>query len=33
LKDLADQVEKLASINGKLKSAMLYPAMIIVVVI
>lgn len=33
LKDLADQVEKISSINGKLKSAMMYPAMIIVVVI
>ncbi len=33
LKDLADQVEKIASINGKLKSAMMYPAMIVVVVI
>ncbi len=33
LKDLADQVEKLASINGKLKSALMYPAMVIVVVI
>jgi type IV pilus assembly protein PilC len=33
LKDLADQVEKLSSINGKLKSALMYPAMIILVVI
>lgn len=33
LKDLADQTEKLASINWKLKSALMYPAMIIVVVI
>lgn len=33
LKDLADQVEKIASINWKLKSALMYPAMIIVVVI
>lgn len=33
LKDLADQVEKIESINGKLKSALMYPAMIIVVVI
>lgn len=33
LKDLADQIEKIASINGKLKSAMMYPAMIVLVVI
>lgn len=33
LRDLADQVEKIASINWKLKSALMYPAMIIVVVI
>lgn len=33
LKDLADQVEKIASINGKLKSALMYPAMIVLVVI
>lgn len=33
LKDLADQVEKIASINWKLKSAMMYPAMIVLVVI
>ena len=32
LNDLADQVEKLASINWKLKSALMYPLMIIVVV-
>ncbi len=30
---LADQVEKVASVSGKLKSALIYPAMIIVVVI
>ncbi len=30
---LADQVEKVASITGKLKSALIYPAMIILVVI
>lgn len=30
--DLADQVEKIASINGKLKSALMYPAMIVLVV-
>ncbi len=30
---LADQVEKVASISGKLKSALIYPAMIILVVI
>lgn len=30
---LADQVEKLASINGKLKGALIYPAMIMLVVI
>ncbi|MDD5769327.1 MAG: type II secretion system F family protein [Candidatus Gracilibacteria bacterium] len=33
LRDLANQIEKIASINGKLKSALMYPAMIIVVVI
>ncbi len=33
LKDLAEQVEKIASINGKLKSALMYPAMIVIVVI
>lgn len=33
LKDLADQEEKLASINWKLKSALMYPAMVIIVVI
>lgn len=33
LNDLANQVEKIASINWKLKSALMYPAMIIVVVI
>ncbi len=33
LRDLADQVEKLSSINWKLKSAMMYPAMIVVVLI
>lgn len=33
LKDLAEQVEKMASINGKLKSALMYPAMIVIVVI
>lgn len=33
LKDLADQVEKIASINWKLKSALMYPAMIVIVVI
>ncbi len=33
LRDLADQVEKIASINGKLKSALMYPAMIVIVVI
>ncbi|MBW7954703.1 type II secretion system F family protein [Candidatus Gracilibacteria bacterium] len=33
LRDLADQVEKIASINGKLKSALMYPAAIVVVVI
>lgn len=31
LNDLANQVEKLASINWKLKSALMYPAMIIIV--
>lgn len=31
--ELAEQTEKLASINGKLKSALMYPAMIIIVVI
>jgi type IV pilus assembly protein PilC len=29
---LADQVEKVASVTGKLKSALIYPAMIMVVV-
>lgn len=33
LRDLADQVEKLASINWKLKSAMMYPAMIVLVLV
>lgn len=33
LKDLADQVEKIASINWKLRSAMMYPAMIVTVLI
>lgn len=33
LRDLANQIEKIASINWKLKSALMYPAMIIVVVI
>lgn len=33
LRDLADQVEKIASINWKLKSALMYPAAIVVVVI
>ncbi len=33
LSDLADQTEKLASISWKLKSALMYPAMIIIVVI
>lgn len=33
LLDLSAQVEKIASINGKLKSAMMYPAMIIVVLV
>lgn len=33
LNDLANQVEKIASMNGKLKSALMYPAMIIIVVI
>lgn len=33
LKDLSEQIEKIASINGKLKSALMYPAMIIIVVI
>lgn len=33
LRDLADQTEKLNSINGKLKSALIYPAVIILVVI
>lgn len=32
LNDLADQVEKITSINGKIKSAMIYPSMILVVV-
>lgn len=31
--NLADQIEKIASINGKIKSALMYPAMIIVVVV
>jgi type IV pilus assembly protein PilC len=30
---LADQVEKVASVTGKLKSALIYPAMIMVVVV
>lgn len=30
---LADQVEKVASISGKLKSALIYPAMIMLVVL
>lgn len=33
LKDLAEQVEKIASINGKLKAALMYPAMIVIVII
>jgi len=33
LKDLSEQIEKIASINGKLKSALMYPAMIVIVVI
>lgn len=33
LLNLADQIEKIASINGKIKSALMYPAMIILVVI
>jgi len=33
LRDLADQIEKLASMNGKIKGALIYPATIIVVVI
>jgi type IV pilus assembly protein PilC len=33
LKELADQEEKLSSINWKLKSALMYPTMVIVVVI
>ena len=33
LKDLADQIEKIAWINWKLKSAMMYPAMVVLVVI
>ena len=33
LTSLADQVEKVASITGKLKSALIYPAVIILVVI
>ena len=33
LLNLADQIEKISSINGKIKSALMYPAMIIVVVI
>lgn len=32
LTDLADQVEKITSINGKIKSAMIYPSMIMLVV-
>lgn len=32
LLEIADQVEKVASITGKIKSAMIYPAMILVVV-
>lgn len=32
LNDLANQVEKIASMNGKLKSALMYPVMIIIVV-
>ncbi len=33
LKDLAVQIEKIASINGKIKGAMIYPAMIFTVVL
>lgn len=33
LLQLANQIEKVASISGKLKSALIYPAMIMVVVI
>ncbi len=33
LSDLADQVEKIASINWKLRSAMMYPAMIVTVLV
>ncbi len=33
LLNLSDQIEKIDSINGKIKSALMYPAMIIVVVI
>jgi len=33
LSDLANQVEKLASINWKIKSALMYPAMVVLVVI
>ena len=33
LNDLANQIEKIASINWKLKSAMMYPAMIVLVLI
>lgn len=32
LQEIADQVEKVASITGKIKSAMIYPSMILVVV-
>lgn len=32
LVDIADQVEKVASIAGKIKSAMIYPMMILIVV-
>jgi len=33
LRDLADQIEKLSSMNGKIKGALIYPAAIVVVVI
>jgi len=33
LRDLADQIEKLASMNGKIKGALIYPAAIVIVVI
>ena len=33
LTSLADQIEKVASISGKLKAALIYPAMIMVVVV